>query len=1027
MSSRTTPKGTRGLLHKGLEEDADLMGSISSFFNFAAVVASPTPLSIVAALGLILQTSGSVISAALNLIGRFRGADGAEADCLEPYERFNALFLLTTVRAYMESLDQLLAAEIEQLESMEQPEEKVEVASEVKVISDEERKAALAEANRCAQELDDADLTYLFGIEPLTGEVPLLAALHEWLVSSLVAAGVDSLEARSLAERCDKESRARFQVLLAEDDPESTWMRTFLSLESQSQLQESIEDLSSTATALQGWLVEHDAPDESAEAWDEYRKRLIALPEMSATMYGESFGVSDVFQAPSVRYHVNGVRGEAGEPHAIDDVGRLLGSLVSTRTEGQDLIILSGGPGSGKSTLCRVFASELARSSEAYPIFLQLRRAKEGAEITQFIEESLQDRGLIERISDLLKLPNVVLILDGFDELVAANRARLRQFFNALLVEAQTGPLRNAHVVVSGRDTLFPGGQGLPPGSHVVSLQPFDHVRVNAWGARWRAKHPSGPGSTFHPELFLGDPDQGGDNEPEAPLQQLVTWPLTLHLVAKVHTAGGLPSPTDTSVPIDKAYLYRSILAETSERQADQATGEGRLEPAAMRAFLRSVAWMMYTRTVDSLDVADVQPLIEAFKGKHDELDPSHLAEVAVLNAPELAKGEETGFEFVHKSFSEFLAAESIAEHVEKVSFKVQEFGSQASAWRMSSGEAAAALGEILGTRLLPEEIQEMLEPMLGAVLEFRKGGAVEDRVPAQERRAGLEAVLERCEALYASGVAGGFGFGPLEEVVKDAPGVNGILEGYANYLVGLALIGCAAAGQLSTEESERRFLAEPEPGALWRFLGLSNAGGISFDERLGARLFPRMSVRIGKEDRLEDISVPWKLYVLDHTDGFRSEISHATERMLRAGQLTVQLIFLLTLALREQQVSQRHPHRPSPTPRSWEPGRMWDEVALDMSPSEPGVELAHALGRLGAVHPQLAESWMRRERYAAQEWVEFVRRLDHARGDPREVRRELQRLLRHSLDEPSFRHSARNLFRLVEETLVEWERSQAP
>jgi hypothetical protein len=994
------------------------MDNIASFFNFAAVVASPAPLSLVAALGLILQTSGSIVSASLNLIGRFRGEDGTEADCLEPYERFNALFLLTTVRAYMESLDQLLATEIEQLDRNERDNESDD-GSEVEAMADEERRAALEDARRCAQDLNDADLTYLFGVEPLTGEAPLLHALRDWLISSLVAAGYGAIEAGSLADRCDRGCRTRFHVILAGDDPESIWMRRFLALESQSNLQESIEDLNATTTTLQGWLVDHNASDASIEAWENYRRRLVGLPKMNGTMYSESFGVSDVFQAPIVSYHVAGVRGEAGNPHEIDDVGRLLGALASTRTEGQDLIILSGGPGSGKSTLCRVLASELARSSQAHPIFLQLRRAKEGAEVTQFIEDSLQSRGLIERISDLQKLPNVVLILDGFDELVAANHPRLRQFFNALLVEIQTGPLRNAHVVVSGRDTLFPGGQGLPPGSHVVSLQPFDRVRVEAWGARWRAKHPSGPGSTFHPELFLGDADQDNGSAPDSPLRHLVTWPLTLHLVARVHTAGGLPSPADTAVPIDKAYLYRSILAETSERQADQATGEGRLEPDAMRAFLRSVAWMMYTRSVDSLDIADVQPLIESFEGKHDELDPSHLAEVAILNAPELAKGEETGFEFVHKSFSEFLAAESIAEHVERVSFKVQEFGSRAPAWRMSSGEAADSLREILAIRLLPEEIQEMLEPMLGAVLEFRKGGAVEDRVPAQERHSGLRDVLERCEELYALSVAGVLGFGRLEDVVKSAPGVNGVHEGCANYLVGLALVGCAAARQLSIEAPDSRFQAEPEPGIFWRFLALGNAGGVSFDERLAARLFTHMSVRAGDEG-LEDLSVPWKLYRLVGVDGFHSEIHDATVRMLRTGQLTTQLILLLIFALRERQVIRHGPGSRAQRNRAWATDRVWTELSRDVSTSDAGVELAATLGLLGAVHPHLADDWMQHERRMAQEWEGLVRHLDDRKVDPQQGGRDLRHLLSRTLREAPRSRAESRLFRLVEEVLVE-------
>jgi hypothetical protein len=1021
MSSRTTPNTARNLLRDGLKDDAELAKDISAFFAFAATTAAGNPLSLVAALGLILQTSGSIISAALNLAGRFRGEDGRPADTLPPYQRFNALFLLATVRAYMEAVGAVLEVEITQIQEAEKKAKKGR-SGRAKgpeddghdEIAGDERRRALEEARERAQEVNDADLTYLFGVEPLTDEVPLLAALGEWLVASLVLAGLSGLEAKAIAEKCDTEARSRFRVAIAEDTSEAGWMRNFLALEAQASTTGSVEDLKATADALNGWLSDQRAPSTSNAAWADYREVLNGLPNQKKTMYSESFGVSHVFQAPLVKYHVAGVRGEAGVPHEITDVGRLLGALVSTRTEGQDLIVLSGGPGSGKSTLCRMFASELAQSPEAHPIFLQLRRVKEGAEITQFIEDALQRRGLIDRISELLGLPNVVLILDGFDELVAANRSRLRQFFNALLDETQTGPLRKAHVIVSGRDTLFPGGQGLPAGSHVVELQPFDRARVEGWGRCWRSQHASGPGSTFKPELLLGDSE-----ESNSPLEHLVTWPLTLHLVARVHTSGGLPSP-DAGIRIDKAYLYRSILAETSERQADQVSGQGRLEPEAMRSFLRSVAWLMYTRSVDSLDVSDVTPLIDSLKATHDELDSSQLAEVAVLNAPELSKGEETGFEFVHKSFSEFLAAESIAERVERASFLVEEFGSDTPAWRMSSTEASSALAEVLAIRLLPEEIQEMLEPMLGAVLKFREGNGVEDRVPPEDRYEGLNAVLRRCEELYATALSCTDGFGSLEDVVKEAPGVANTLEGFANYLVGLALIGCAAAEQVESEGSDCRFKAEPEPGAIWRFLALAQAGGISLDDRLGSRLFSRMSARRGGDEELTDISVPWKLHVLDGMDGYRSEISRVAERALEANRLATQLVMLLALVLRGDKLG--NPFQATKRISSRQRQYLWDQLRHERYGADAAEELTFLLGRLGAVSPRTADSWLRRSRYLDRDWAEAFRHSMSASFDPDISKVEPRRILGHMLAEMPRRGSEARLVRLVEEILMEFE-----
>jgi hypothetical protein len=87
-------------------------------------------------------------------------------------------------------------------------------------------------------------------------------------------------------------------------------------------------------------------------------------------------------------------------------------------------------------------------------------------------------------LADLGTVPNIVLILDGFDELVMASRSKLREFFNALKEDLSTGPLRRAKAIISGRDTLFPNGVGLPIGAHVISLVPFDRERIAAWGEK---------------------------------------------------------------------------------------------------------------------------------------------------------------------------------------------------------------------------------------------------------------------------------------------------------------------------------------------------------------------------------------------------------------------------------------------------------------------------------------------------------------------------------------------------------------
>jgi hypothetical protein len=874
MSLKINRKTTEESLTENLEKDGKLLAEVSTLFTFAAVAMSGEPVSLAVGIALILKTAGSALSAGTNIVRRLTGRK-EEPTQLAPYDRFRILFYITCQQCFIEALVEA----INQAEELKQPKtEKVEPKpAEVKELTNQ-LKLRL-------QNLDEAEVTYLFCVEPLSGEVALYDAFEKWSISLLSFYGYLPHLAIQIGQKSRQEARKRFHVYLAGKDDGAEWMRNYLALTQQQETSSRlVSDLAAIRETLANWTDPSEAlKQHQKQAWDSYRKTLTQLPDQKETMFNEQFGVRKVFVQPHVFYHVQGAEGDAGQAQSVPDLGRLLGALISSRLSGEDLVILCGGPGSGKSTLCRIMASELASDPAIHPVFLRLRRAKEGAEIGQYIEDSLQKLGLASRLADLREIPNLILILDGFDELVMASRARLRHFFNVLREDLSSGPLRNAKAIVSGRDTLFPRGEGLPNGSQVLSLQPFDKLRVRAWGTKWRLLHKKGPGGTFHPEQFI-EKEQGKERKP--PLQHLVSWPLTLHLVARVHTAGKLEVGTRAAKRVEKAYLYRSILAETSHRQSDQTEGVGRLDERKMRDFLRELAWEMHSHSVDSMDPADVMPVLKNFYPEKPEQDLAELAEVAVVNCPELTKGEQTGFEFVHKSFAEFLVAERFADLIEKVAFKSPDYGSDELTWRMSEQEAARELAPVFSIRLIPEEVQEMLEPMLGCFGPFGKGERVDDVVAAGSRKDGLTRIVDRFETLYSEFLRGG----PLETVAKVTNVTSLIrssLEAYANYCAGLLIIGTAASRQLrqfnGKRPTHRLFSAEPSKGSFWRCLCILAAGGLIVDDSLAIRLLDGVGlVATGGSSLVSDTDSPMKLGLLGRAEGYDPNIPKLLERCLR-------------------------------------------------------------------------------------------------------------------------------------------------
>lgn len=201
-----------------------------------------------------------------------------------------------------------------------------------------------------------------------------------------------------------KMAHQEYAAWLSGDGPAAKDVRSFLNYEQQIERQNQVlDDVAGLSGALIDWIQSGKGAERRKDRWALYRQYLAGLPDEKATMFDEDFGVRKVFVQPTAGYRVAGMRRE--KPAEVADVAGLIGTLISDRTQSEDLILLCGGPGSGKSTLCRVLASEMAANPNIYPVFLRLRRLNESQEIASFIETHLQQEGLIDKLSDVADIP----------------------------------------------------------------------------------------------------------------------------------------------------------------------------------------------------------------------------------------------------------------------------------------------------------------------------------------------------------------------------------------------------------------------------------------------------------------------------------------------------------------------------------------------------------------------------------------------------------------------------------------------
>ncbi len=103
-------------------------------------------------------------------------------------------------------------------------------------------------------DLEETEVSFLFGVGPLEKEVPLFGAFGRWLTTALRFHGVEADQVRKIVEQCNSESRKRFRVELAEDDSASKWMRNYLAISYQEQTAARVtNDLASIRISPEQW------------------------------------------------------------------------------------------------------------------------------------------------------------------------------------------------------------------------------------------------------------------------------------------------------------------------------------------------------------------------------------------------------------------------------------------------------------------------------------------------------------------------------------------------------------------------------------------------------------------------------------------------------------------------------------------------------------------------------------------------------------------------------------------------------
>ncbi len=361
-------------------------------------------------------------------------------------------------------------------------------------------------------------------------------------------------------------------------------------------------------------------------------------------------------------------------------------SWIKNSPIGDEIRVVSAGPGIGKSCSLKAIASQLARSGSAFPVFLQLQHFPSGSELSVAIADELKridahrlsDSPVGDHMQEYCRNGPLVLFFDGLDEIVVAGAdgdRMTRDFVRDVksLVDNKNSGQSKPRVltIISGRVASADKAvsQLKIKGNQLLHLLPFfidagdrsgykddiDGDRLcedqrEVWWHRWQQKVAPAP-QQMPPELTS---EKFSDVSKE---------PLLFYFLALAEAW----KPTEGKEVPSRNVVYQRVLEKFHQRELDKnirnfADGfsdyHKQFEPALQG--LAMAAWVGGTSRVGHMDdvtrfLTKWDPVLAGnFSSVVGNRDRSFGASLA-FHLRE-SEGHET-FEFLHKSFSEFLVA----------------------------------------------------------------------------------------------------------------------------------------------------------------------------------------------------------------------------------------------------------------------------------------------------------------------------------------------------------------------------------
>ena len=799
---------------KNSKEATDGLEKLTPYFTIITTGAATDnkPLTIMGIIGASIQALGGIskLSALIT---------GSSGDSIESKDRFEMAFHLACHEAYLFALEAGLKNLSEDTKNKEIDTHKI--------------------ASEWRSRIEKENTSWQYELDFSSSPIPLFDAYNELLRIYLEKVGVNKEDIIILLEEIDKSARTKLDIIICEPEESNKWIYNYARLDELRKSRKSLEKLDEVTESVkkmfQGFLDRED--EEEKKAWEKYREYLIGLPEEK--FFASDFGINELYVLPRFTYYRSGNRFFSGidEQKARipklplrENLSEFLSLLISNRKPRENLIFIFGDPGIGKTSFSHVFASALSKNEAVHPVFIPLKEIKVGIRLFNEIEDYIS-RTIRCKIDRFHLNSNIVFILDGFDEISHATKETMGDFFKRLKHFSDNELYRNASIIVTGRHILFSHDDPkFPKDSHIITLQPFDLEQTAEWCQKWNEI----TGQEFNALDYIKMNQVSDFNE-------IISQPMMLYLLAKLAEEGVEIDTERIETVLPDIYRY---IFDWCCRRHDEKSLPGSIPGRKMRQLLRTAGFGTFVLASRQIGTGELQDLL-----KEMELDLKEFRDQKHYEAEKtflfLAFDKQRGvdkWEFKHKSFGEYLAAEYIAQEIDRA-IKIEEDDYlEETHFQMKDSEASLLWAGLFSSNVIPEEIQRFLEPMLRGWKSFLSGNQ-----EGNDGTRALNLLMKRCGTIYRRFIRE---MEPDLEIIMKSARKYKIepSKAMANFLVNTLILGSHCAVSLSSERDKVYFnIEEYSPGSWWKMQNVvrGNFGHISYD--VVRRAYRGILIEIGK------------------------------------------------------------------------------------------------------------------------------------------------------------------------------------